>query len=398
MTGIGKQTETVSIVTVTLCRPSLQAACGSVERQSYANWHHYVIGDGRPPPDSGHPNRTSFGFSFPLGSSEPGLNMPDGTPNPLQRWALDHLELGDYVCFLDDDNLYREDFLMKMVAALDRDMTAGIALCAVEDRRYGQRIDGYPELGRCDNSGFVARRQAAKSVPFPKASPMREVVQDVEFISILAGRFGWTRVAEPLVVFGAAPDLPPRRGGLKVTTSWEGPIRAARRAKEGTQPESLRELEAFVADDPTDLWALWQLAEVVFWRGDRDRARALWSDWLARAAAVATPHPLVLLDKALAGLATGHNGWRADLQVALGLVEAQICAAPDDGEALLNRAVMRFLAHSPPEGLRDVERALEQRLRPEEACNSLGVLALISALGVSGPEMEAASALLKSTQ
>ncbi|UKI26760.1 MAG: glycosyltransferase family 2 protein [Bacilli bacterium] len=39
--------------------------------------------------------------------------MPNGTPNPLLRWAIKNIDLGDYLCFLDDDNIYKDDYLEK---------------------------------------------------------------------------------------------------------------------------------------------------------------------------------------------------------------------------------------------------------------------------------------------
>ena len=152
----------------------------------------------------------------------------DGTPNPLLRWALKHLELGEYICFLDDDNRYRPAFLTRMVEALESDPSVGIAICGVDDQRYGQRIEGFPWYGGCDNSGFLIRRNCAKTIEFPRASATRDVIQDCEFIATCADLFGWVRVPELLVTFGSAPNIPPLRGGIKLLESWEQPLKAAR--------------------------------------------------------------------------------------------------------------------------------------------------------------------------
>ena len=160
----------VSIVTVTLNRPSLKQACESVDRQTYKDYHHYVVGDGILPTEYENPQRSSLGFSVALGAKEPGANMPNGTPNPLLRWAIKNLDLGDYLCFLDDDNIYKDNYLEEMVKVLDENPDVGLVLCGAEDLRYEQNIDGYPELGRCDNSAFMVRRDIAKSIEFPHAS------------------------------------------------------------------------------------------------------------------------------------------------------------------------------------------------------------------------------------
>lgn len=89
----------VSIVTVTLNRESLKNACESVDRQSFKDYHHYVLGDGVLPTEYENEKRSTLGFSTPLGAKEPGANMPNGTPNPLLRWAIKNIDLGDYLCF-----------------------------------------------------------------------------------------------------------------------------------------------------------------------------------------------------------------------------------------------------------------------------------------------------------
>ena len=169
----------VTILTITLNRPSLKEACESVDKQTYKNYYHIVLGDGVLPTDYSSDKRMCLGFSKIMGATEPGANTPNGTPNPMQRWALKNIDLGDYVCFLDDDNTYEKDYLEKMVCALEHSK-ASVALCGANDYRYNQDIDGYPEDYRCDNSAFMARRHVVKDIEFPKASLDKNVVQDCE--------------------------------------------------------------------------------------------------------------------------------------------------------------------------------------------------------------------------
>lgn len=198
----------VTIVTASLNRPSLQGACESIDGQTYDNWRHYVFGDGVAPTDYAHPRRTTIGFSRHLGADEPAADMPYGTPNPVLRWAIDNLELGDYFCILDDDNCYRPDFLEHMIAALE-DADEGIAICALEDLRDSAPHDAYPELERCDMSGFVVRGDIAKKIGFPPEFPDRDAIGDFDFIKACADGYGWVRVPEKLVIYGAGPRLYP---------------------------------------------------------------------------------------------------------------------------------------------------------------------------------------------
>ena len=202
---------TISIITATLNRPSLKDACESVNIQTFQDWHHYVIGDGVLPVDYIHPRRTTIGFSRPIGAYEPSIDKPEGTPNPILRWALDHLMLGKYVCFLDDDNAYKPQFLEKMLTALVNS-NAGIAICALEDCRNEDIHDGYPELGRCDNSGFLVYSHIAKEIGFPRVIHGQDNIEDYRFIRACADKYGWVRVPEKLVYFGINPRIPPPKG------------------------------------------------------------------------------------------------------------------------------------------------------------------------------------------
>lgn len=199
---------TVSIITATLNRPSLQATCKSIEAQSFTHWYHYVLGDGVLPIDYYHVQRTTMGFTRPIGAYEPSFDKPDGTPNPILRWGLNHLVLGEFLCFLDDDNTYKPTFLERMIVALSN-TNVGIAICALEDCRNDNIHDGYPELGRCDNSGFVVRSRVAKEIGFPEVVFGQDNIEDYRFIRACADKYGWIRVPEKLVYFGINPCTPP---------------------------------------------------------------------------------------------------------------------------------------------------------------------------------------------
>ena len=251
----------VNIITVTLNRPSLIQACKSVDSQTYKNWHHFILGDGVLPDELRNKNRSVFGFSHAYGKEEPGLNMPDGTPNPLQRWALNNLKLDEYFCFLDDDNIYDKNFIKKMVAEIEKHPKIGCVLCGVKDQRHFQNITGEPILGKCDNSGVIFRTKLATAIEFPHASLDKNVVQDVEFIQKVSKRFGWQQLNETLVTFGYAPNVPTVRGGIKLLSSWELPLFAFKKLKEGKVNDAIQDLNTSLEIDPLDGYALWHLAE-----------------------------------------------------------------------------------------------------------------------------------------
>jgi hypothetical protein len=332
----------VSVITVTLDRPSLEAACASVESQTYPHWQHYVLGDGVPPRERRHPGRSCLGFSRSLGAEEPGLNMPDGTPNPLQRWALAHLDLGELVCFLDDDNQYTPTFMESMVAALQANPGRGLALCGVEDLRYGQQIAGRPQYGSCDNSGVMYRREVVKAIPFPRASPDREVIQDCEYIELCARRFGWVQVPEVLVRFGTAPDLPPKRGGIKLVSSWEEAIKAERLMLEGDPAGARDKLARIVADDPADAWSLFKLGEAGLVLGDRGLARRAWSRWLELTAHVRRPDaPWLRFAEALARLlVSGKRAASGAASAGLESIDRRLQEEPDNVDLWAKRGLL----------------------------------------------------------
>ncbi len=269
----------VSIVTVTLNRPSLKQACESVDRQTYKDYHHYVVGDGILPTEYENPQRSSLGFSVALGAKEPGANMPNGTPNPLLRWAIKNLDLGDYLCFLDDDNIYKDNYLEEMVKVLDENPDVGLVLCGAEDLRYEQNIDGYPELGRCDNSAFMVRRDIAKSIEFPHASMDKNVVQDCEYISLCCKNHKWKNLNKKLLVFGYGLNNPPSRGKIMYLESWKMPQEAFKLATQKNYEEAEKIFVKSINDCNTDAWSIRKLAELYMITNRKNDAMRYYKMW-----------------------------------------------------------------------------------------------------------------------
>lgn len=271
--------EKVSIITVTLNRKSLKNACDSVERQTYKNWHHYILGDGVLPELYDHPQRSVLGFSKVMGITEPGANMPNGTPNPMQRWALKNLDLGEYVCFLDDDNCYEPDYLEKMVGALEKNKMVGLALCGAKDLRYGQNIDGYPQEGRCDNSAVMFRRFVVKNIEFPYASMDKNVIQDVEYIMLCSEKYSFCNVNEKLLIFGEGLNPPPNRGQYYFLESWKIPQEAYYKALKGKYKEALTVFREIVEEYKNDAWSIWKCFELTAILGDKNEVMHYGNMW-----------------------------------------------------------------------------------------------------------------------
>lgn len=269
----------VSIVTVTLNRPSLKEACESVDRQTFTDYHHYVLGDGVLPFEYENVKRSSLGFSTALGAQEPGANMPNGTPNPLLRWAIKNLDLGDYLCFLDDDNIYKDNYLEEMVKVLDTNPDVGLVLCGAQDLRYEQNIDGYPELGRCDNSAFMIRREIAKSIEFPHASMDKNVVQDCEYIGLCCEKTKWINLDKKLLVFGYGLNNPPSRGKIMYLESWKVPQEAFKLAVQKKYDNAEKMFLSSIKDCNTDAWSIKKLAELYMITNRKEKAMKYYKMW-----------------------------------------------------------------------------------------------------------------------
>lgn len=269
----------VTIITITLNRPSLKEACKSVDNQTYKNYYHIVLGDGVLPTDYSTDKRMCLGFSKVMGITEPGANMPNGSPNPMQRWALKNLDLGDYVCFLDDDNTYEKDYLEKMVQALNKS-GKGVALCGAKDFRYGQNIDGYPEDYRCDNSAFMARRDVVKDIEFPKASIYKNVVQDCEYIKLCCEKYGFVNVPFKLLNFGTSDNIPPDRGRIFFLESWKQPQEAYELALKMEYVPAIKILKKAINQNANDAWSIFKLIEIYLVLNDNISAKKYINQYL----------------------------------------------------------------------------------------------------------------------
>ena len=383
---------TISIVTVTLNRPSLADACKSVDNQTFQDWHHYVIGDGVAPTDYTHPQRTTIGFTRPIGATEPSSSTPDGTPYPIQRWAIRHLALGEYFCFLDDDNIYRPEFLQKMHDALASNPDVGIALCAIENLRDDQPLDGYPERGRCDNGSFVVRSHIAKEIGFPRGRSDEDNIQDYKFIRTCAEKHGWIRVPEKLLIYGANPNLPAQRGRTKIVYSWSLPLRGEKLMRSGHYEEAIAAFRKAIEIDSQDAWTLWQLGTALLHSGRPSEAMQAWNQWfelLDREQQL--PNDWIRYCYSLVGMLRGDSAAaRQRLETAIQEATNRRTEAPYDTENALNLA-QYLLVNGQVEAARDCyEYALQQHPSREDIEDAIFQHCLLQATGLEITGIETA--------
>ncbi len=130
----------ITILTPTLGRdlPVVERCIHSVGCQTLVSWEHIVCSDGKYEPlverlvrRIGDTRRKYTYLPEPAGHFGAGV-----------RQALTDVAKGEYLAFVDDDNIIFPKFAEKMVATLDRHPDAGFAICQVV-----QCIPLPPELG-----------------------------------------------------------------------------------------------------------------------------------------------------------------------------------------------------------------------------------------------------------
>lgn len=128
----------------------------SVQSQSYSEYEHLVVSDGVPIPDWYKTGDTHF------------LETPEhfgGFGAAVRQYATEHFASGDFLCFVDDDNIVFPDYLEAMLAALLETPTAGYAICEVFHLGPLPGISpaylrGYPAIGEIDTLQVLVRREA----------------------------------------------------------------------------------------------------------------------------------------------------------------------------------------------------------------------------------------------
>lgn len=137
--------QSVSIVTSTYNRAEvIRAAIDSVRRQDYPDWEMCIVGDCTPDDTAG----TVASYDDPrLKFYNLPVKSPPGSHGAIAKnHAIFQMATAPYIAYLDDDDIYRPDYLSTMMghirARSEIDML--YCRCAYRDKDSGKRIWGNP--------------------------------------------------------------------------------------------------------------------------------------------------------------------------------------------------------------------------------------------------------------
>jgi glycosyltransferase involved in cell wall biosynthesis len=148
-----------SIITPTLCRPTLKRLCDSIDKQSDNSWEHIVVVDCDMTPEKQaaiqsiaiHPQRRFVRCSV--------AKHPKDFGNTARREAYD-LAQGEYICQIDDDDYYADADVLKTL----RQVTETWAIYPVLAR--GTRCHRNPPgIGLTGSAMFIYRRDTGIKFP-----------------------------------------------------------------------------------------------------------------------------------------------------------------------------------------------------------------------------------------
>jgi hypothetical protein len=136
-----------TIMTPTIERDVLKRCCESVNKQTYDNWEHLVIIDGdkinidvNEAPYK-HPNRRFL---------KSGKRHHD-VGNHARNMAFDEVK-GDYIMYLDDDNYFMHEFVLKILSEKVKDTDWGVYPVVLEGKYF---FNDPPGLKKTDVSQIV---------------------------------------------------------------------------------------------------------------------------------------------------------------------------------------------------------------------------------------------------
>lgn len=136
---------TVSIVTSTYNRAQIiRQAIESVRAQDFQNWEMNIVGDCTPDDTEG--TVRSYGdprlhfYNLPVKS-------PPGSHGAIAKnHAIFNMSRGQYIAYLDDDDIYRPDYLSTMLGYLIKkpDIVFLYCRCMYRDKKTGRKVWGNP--------------------------------------------------------------------------------------------------------------------------------------------------------------------------------------------------------------------------------------------------------------
>lgn len=145
MAGNEGKTPVVSIVTSTYNRAEvIRQAIESVLRQDFHDWEMNIVGDCTPDDTAGtiasyNDSRLHF-YNLPVKS-------PPGSHGAIAKnHALQQMSRGEYIAYLDDDDIYRPDYLSTMLGFMRShpDVAFAYCRCMYRDKKTGRRLWGNP--------------------------------------------------------------------------------------------------------------------------------------------------------------------------------------------------------------------------------------------------------------
>lgn len=166
-----------SILTPTLCRPTLLRLCDSIDKQSTDSWEHIVIIDGHITEDKQkvldnikfHPNRH---FLRCIEPHERDFG------NMARRIGYDAAQ-GDYICQIDDDDYYADADVLKTLECV-KEVWAIYPVLARGVRCHRNP----PGIGQTGSAMFIYRRDTG--IKFPENT---HYSADGEVVELLKSRY-----------------------------------------------------------------------------------------------------------------------------------------------------------------------------------------------------------------
>lgn len=154
----------VSVITATIGRESLPKTCEMVDKQTYTDWEHVIVFDGK-----NAESQTGMKLSQRPGAEEDKRNYII-----IEKSKYDHgktpqnvgmiASKGDFITLLDDDNRWLPEHLESMMKPFQEDPTIQIVFCPLtmihfNDNDYREERHFSISQGKVDAGNWVARRE-----------------------------------------------------------------------------------------------------------------------------------------------------------------------------------------------------------------------------------------------
>lgn len=168
MSDAKQERDVISILTCTHNRPELlMRAAASVRSQTRGDWEHLITDDGSTDPAQ---ERTLVALA---GDRRVRVRVRPHVNQPARYWnEMIDLAVGDYICFLDDDNEMLSSYVETMAGALDAHHDVDVVTCGMvldDGRRFLKNLNTTTEIWQqntIDNGCFMIRREALERIGY----------------------------------------------------------------------------------------------------------------------------------------------------------------------------------------------------------------------------------------